>query len=144
MYEPKTKVTEQSVVDFIEAIDHPRRKEEAYQLVELFHRVTGHEAKMWGPSIIGFGSVHYKYATGHEGDMGLAGFSPRKAKISLYSMLSAERKQEFLTRLGKHTAGVGCIYINRLTDIDLKVLEELIAATAEELKQLYPENEVQE
>jgi len=138
VYENKTKATDQSVVDFIGQIEHPRRKEEAYQLLELFAETSGYPAKMWGPSIIGFGSVHYKYATGHEGDMGLVGFSPRKAKISIYSMLEAEKKQEFLDRLGKHTSGVGCIYVNRLTDINLVVLKELLLATIEDLQARYP------
>jgi hypothetical protein len=141
VYENKTKATDQSVVDFIEQIEHPRRKEEAYQLLELFAETSGYPAKMWGPSIIGFGSVHYKYATGHEGDMGLVGFSPRKAKISIYTMLEAEKKQLFLDRLGKHTSGVGCIYVNRLTDIDLLVLKEMLLATIEDLQARYPKEE---
>ena len=99
MYQQKTKETDQSVLEFIEKIEHPRRKEEAYQLLDLFSEASGHPAKMWGPSIIGFGSIHYKYPTGHEGDMALVGFTPRKAKISIYSMLDADKKQAFLTAL---------------------------------------------
>lgn len=141
MYQQKTKETDQSVLEFIEKIEHPRRKEEAYQLLDLFSEASGHPAKMWGPSIIGFGSIHYKYPTGHEGDMALVGFSPRKAKISIYSMLDADKKQAFLDRLGKHSAGVGCIYVNRLTDIELPVLQELLVATIKDLETRYPNEE---
>jgi hypothetical protein len=84
MYELKTKENDSSVLEFIESVDNPKKKEDAYKLLDIFTETTGYPAKMWGPSIIGFGSYHYKYATGHEGDPPLVGFSPRKAKISLY------------------------------------------------------------
>jgi hypothetical protein len=128
-----------SVVDFIEKIDHERKKKEAYQLLEIFEKVTGYEAKMWGASIIGFGTYHYKYESGHEGDAPLAGFSPRKAKISLYLDPERDEREELLGRFGKHTTGKSCIYVNKLADIDLDVLEELIEKTVEKYKKLYPE-----
>lgn len=140
MYELKTKETDNSVIDFIESVDHPKKKEDAYRLLDLFAETTGYEAKMWGPSIIGFGSYHYKYATGHEGDAPLVGFSPRKAKISLYLAQGEPEREKALERLGKHKTGKACVYVNKLDDIDLDVLKEMIRQSVDYLKELYPEH----
>ncbi|GAK00700.1 DUF1801 domain-containing protein [Geomicrobium sp. JCM 19055] len=131
MPEPKMKETNNSVTEFIESVESEKKKADAYQLVEIFEEVTGYKAKMWGPSIIGFGSYHYKYASGREGDAPLAGFSPRKAKISLYLAYESEKREKLLARFGKHTKSKACIYVNKLADIDLDVLKELIHHTIE-------------
>jgi hypothetical protein len=131
MYEQKTKETEQSVTRFIEQIESPGKREDAYKLLDIFSETTGYPAKMWGPSIIGFGTYHYKYATGHEGDAPLVGFSPRKAKISLYFATGDAQREELLQRLGKHTAGKACVYVNKLDDIHTGVLKELIQQSVE-------------
>ncbi|MFD1928777.1 DUF1801 domain-containing protein [Sporosarcina siberiensis] len=137
MYEVLTKEHDGSVIEFIENVESPKKREDAYTLLELFTKITGFEAKMWGPSIIGFGSYHYKYATGHEGDAALVGFSPRKAKISLYLTGGPERER-ILANLGKHTVGKSCVYVNKLADIDISVLEKLISHSIEFMNELYP------
>ncbi|MDR7330701.1 DUF1801 domain-containing protein [Corynebacterium guangdongense] len=110
-------------VAYVDGLDMPRRVTHGRQLLEIFHRVTGAEPRMWGPSMIGYGAVHYRYASGREGDTFRVGFSPRTAKISLYGLPHDER---FLSRLGKHTTGASCLYINKPEDVDLEVLEEMI------------------
>lgn len=141
MYEPKTKPTDHSVLEFIENVDSPKKREDAYRLLDIFTETTGYEAKMWGPSIIGFGSYHYKYKTGHEGDAPLVGFSPRKAKISLYFATGDTKRDELLKEFGKYTAGKGCVYINKLADIDTDVLKALINQSVSFLNELYPSHE---
>ncbi|WOV86330.1 DUF1801 domain-containing protein [Sporosarcina oncorhynchi] len=139
MYVQKTKETDQSVKDFIESVDSPKKREDAYKLLDIFTEVTGHEAKMWGPSIIGFGSYHYIYKSGHEGDAPLVGFSPRKAKISLYFAPGDTDREETLKKFGKHTSGKACVYINKVDDIDREVLKQLIHQSIDFLKRTYPE-----
>lgn len=139
MYEQKTKEHGGDVVEFIETVQKPGMKEDAYKLLEIFEQATGYPPKMWGDSIIGFGSYHYRYATGHEGDAPLAGFSPRKAKISLYLTGCAEREPDALERLGKCTSGKSCVYINKLSDIDPEVLKVLIRNAVQYLQETYPE-----
>ncbi|MGM0923995.1 MAG: DUF1801 domain-containing protein [Bacillota bacterium] len=138
-YELKTKQTDNSVIEFIEAVDSPKKREDAYQLLDIFTETAGYEAKMWGPSIIGFGSYHYKYATGHEGDAPLVGFSPRKAKISLYFAPGETEREELLKELGKHTSGKACVYINKIADVDVEVLKKLINSSVKFLKETYPD-----
>lgn len=138
MYEQKTKETDADVIEFIEAIDSPKKRQDAYQLLELFEQTSGFPPKMWGASIIGFGSYHYVYKTGHEGDAPLVGFSPRKAKISLYFATGDEERGHLLEKLGKHTSGKACVYINKTEDVDLEVLQELIRQSIDFLQQLYP------
>jgi hypothetical protein len=138
MYELKTKETDSSVIEFIENVDSVKKREDAYQLLDIFTETTGFEAKMWGPSIIGFGSYHYKYATGHEGDAPLVGFSPRKAKISLYFAPGEPRREELLKIFGKHTTGKACVYINKVAEIDSEVLKELISQSVTFLQEKYP------
>ena len=136
-YEPKTKPTEVSVEKFIEEIQQPQKKEDAYALLALFGEVTGEEAKMWGPSIIGFGKYHYRYASGHEGDAPLAAFSPRKTALTFYFMLPDGKREELLAKLGKHKTGKGCVYVNKLSDIDTAVLKEMIREDIAHATQLY-------
>ena len=138
MYEPKMKETDNSVIEFIERVESEKKKADAYKLLEIFEEVTGYDAKMWGPSIIGFGSYHYKYESGHEGDAPLVGFSPRKAKISLYLAYESEAREKLLEGFGKHTKSKACIYVNKLADIDTNVLKDLIIHTVETYQNLYP------
>ena len=137
VYELKTKETDSSVIEFIESVDNPKKREDAYRLLDIFTETTGYEAKMWGPSIIGFGAYHYKYESGHEGDAPLVGFSPRKAKISLYFATGDTKRESLLKGLGKHTAGKGCVYISKVADIDVDVLKELINESVTFLKEKY-------
>ncbi|GGA01958.1 hypothetical protein GCM10010923_08340 [Blastomonas marina] len=140
----KTTQTEASVEEFIDTIDHERKREEARELLALFERVTGERPKLWGPSIIGFGEYHYEYDSGREGDWMRTGFSPRKAKHSLYLMggycdeAEAERRKEKLDRLGKWSRGKSCLYITKLDDVDMDVLEEIVADDWETMNALYP------
>lgn len=139
MYEQKTKETDNSVIEFIESVDSPKKREDAYKLLDIFTETSGFEAKMWGPSIIGFGSYHYKYKTGHEGDAPLVGFSPRKAKISLYFAPGDPERAELLEKFGKHTTGAACVYINKLVDVDVEVLKALIKQSMQFLLKTYPQ-----
>ncbi len=139
MYEQKTKESDSSVIAFIEQVENPNKRKDAYELLDIFTKTTGYEAKMWGPSIIGFGSYHYRYATGHEGDAPLVGFSPRKAKISLYFATGDTEREELLKDFGKHTSGKACIYVNKLDDIDVDVLKKLIRQSVLFLQNRYPE-----
>lgn len=139
MYELKTKETENSVIEFIEKVDSLKKREDAYKLLDIFTETTGYPAKMWGPSIIGFGSYHYKYESGHEGDAPLVGFSPRKVKISLYFAPGETKREELLEEFGKHTTGKACVYINKVADIDVDVLRALIKESVTFLKEMYPE-----
>ncbi|WP_113929149.1 DUF1801 domain-containing protein [Bacillus sp. P14.5] len=139
MYELKTKENDSSVIEFIENVDSPKKREDAYKLLDIFTETTGYQAKMWGPSIIGFGSYHYKYKTGHEGDAPLVGFSPRKTKISLYFATGDPDREELLEKFGKHTSGKACVYINKVADINEEVLKELINQSVEFLQKTYPD-----
>ncbi|WP_053217050.1 DUF1801 domain-containing protein [Virgibacillus senegalensis] len=141
MYELKTKENDRSVLEFIDAVDHPKKKEDAYRLLDLFTETTGYQAKMWGTSIIGFGAYHYKYASGHEGDAPLVGFSPRKARISLYMATGDPDRGALLDKLGKHKAGKACVYINKLDDIDREVLKQMITQSVAFLQETYPPDE---
>ncbi|MGG4489829.1 DUF1801 domain-containing protein [Metabacillus idriensis] len=138
MYEPKMKETDNSVIEFIESVENEKKKADAFKLLKIFEEVTGYNAKMWGPSIIGFGSYLYKYASGREGKAPLVGFSPRKAKISLYLDYESEERGKLLESFGKHTKSKACIYVNKLADIDTNVLKDLIKYTVEKYQNLYP------
>lgn len=139
MAKNKTTETETSIIDFINTfVEDEAKKKDAFELVKIMQNVTGFEPKMWGPSIIGFGSYHYKYASGHEGDAPLAGFSPRKTAISLYVYLSDENREDLLLKLGKHRAAKGCIYIKKLSDINVEILKEMTLTSVKELQKLYP------
>ena len=138
MAEPKMKENDKSVIEFIESVESEKKKADAYKLLEIFEEVTGFKEKMWGSSIIGFGSYHYKYASGREGDAPLVAFSPRKAKISLYLDEESEEREKLLENFGKHTKGKACIYVNKLADINIDVLKDLIKHTVEKYQKLYP------
>lgn len=141
MAKNKTSETEISVIDFINTfVEDEAKRNDAFKLVQIMQEVSGFEPKMWGPSIIGFGSYHYKYASGHEGDAPLAGFSPRKAAISLYVYLPEENRMELLSKLGKHKPAKGCIYIKKLSDINVEILKEMVSSSVKELQKLYPSN----
>jgi len=127
----KTAATVSSVAEFISGVDSERRRAEAQTLLEIFGRASGKDAVMWGASIIGFGSSHYRYATGREGDTATIGFSPRKSKLSLYTARNFRDFPQLLERLGAHELAVGCLYVKKLEDIDLAVLEELLTRSYE-------------
>lgn len=130
MAKNKTAVTDINVESFVNSFtDTVQRREDSLQLIKLMQQITGFEPKMWGPTIIGFGSYHYKYDSGHEGEAPLVGFSPRKAAISLYVFTGLEEHQHLLEKLGKFKRGKACIYINKLADIDTDQLELLIRET---------------
>ena len=138
MSDAKTLPTDQTPEDFIASIDHPKKREEAFQLLNIFGEVTGWKPAMWGPSIIGFGRYHYAYESGREGDMCATGFSPRKTKHSFYIMPGHKDRPHILSRLGKHSTGAACLYVNKLADIDLEVLRELIVDGLNDLRTKYP------
>lgn len=139
MYVLKTTENNNDVIQFIENVENPKKREDAYKLLDIFTEATGLKAKMWGSSIIGFGSYHYVYESGHEGDAPLVGFSPGKAKFSLYFATGDTERQEILKDFGKHTQGKACVYINKVSDIDVEVLKTLIKTSVEFLKKKYPE-----
>jgi hypothetical protein len=126
MAELKTKVNTASVEGFLNKIEDDQKREDCFEVVKIMKQVTKEEPKMWGPSIIGFGSYHYKYESGREGDMMQIGFSPRKQNITLYVGLGADTENPLLKKLGKYTTGKGCLYIKRLADVDRTVLQHLI------------------
>ncbi|MEM1372649.1 MAG: DUF1801 domain-containing protein [Pseudomonadota bacterium] len=140
----KTIPTGVDVEAFIESVKPASKRAEAKVLLEAFQRITGEPPQMWGPSMIGFGQYHYKYESGREGDMLRTGFSPRKAKHSLYLMggycdeATAKVRKEQLKRLGKHSTGKSCLYINKLADVDMDVLEEMIATDWDSMNRKYP------
>ena len=124
-------------VDFIAAVEHPVRRADAETLNELMTRVTGCEPRMWGPTIVGFGRYRYRYDSGREGDSMLTGFSPRKANLVVYTMPGYDDIDEQLQRLGKHKLGKSCLYINKLADVDLAVLEEIVADGVAKMRSAY-------
>src|SRR4029077_10248484 len=126
MADNKTKPTEVSVAAFIDALTDETKRADAKALVKIMQRASGEKPKMWGPSIIGFGSYHYTYESGREGDMPLAGFSPRKAATVVYGMTGFSDSEALRAKLGKHTKGGGCLYIKKLADVDQKVLEAMV------------------
>jgi hypothetical protein len=131
MAELKTKATEQSVENFLANIPDAGRRSDCQAVLEMMKQVTGHEPRMWGSTIIGFGDRHYRYESGHEGDTFLVGFSPRKQNLTLYISPAVEAYRDLLDGLGKHKTGKGCVYINRLADVDLAVLRKLIRQAAD-------------
>ena len=135
----KTKPTEVSVESHIAAMANEEQRNDARRLVVLMRKVTRHKPRMWGPSIVGFGSYHYKYASGHEGDSALAGFAARGRELVVYIAPAFEGRDALLARLGKHKTGKVCVYIRRLANIDLQVLEKLIARSVADTKSRYPQ-----
>ena len=126
MAELKTKATKVSVKDFLKSVTDTQKRKDSLVLIEMMSKITKEKPKMWGPSIIGFGSYHYKYESGHEGDMCIVGFSPRKAAISIYISAGFKKRDSLLKKLGKHKSAVACLYVKKLEDVDLKILKELI------------------
>ncbi len=126
MAENKTQPTAVPVEQFLASVEHPGRRADGFELLELMRGGTGEEAMMWGPTIVGFGSYHYRYGSGREGDSAAVGFSPRKANLALYGLTYGPDAHTLLAALGKHKTGAACLYINRLQDVDREVLTEMI------------------
>ena len=139
----KTQPTELNPKDFVAAIEPERKKADAEALLTFFGRITGLKPKMWGPTIIGYGSYHYKYESGREGDSILTGFSPRKQNLTLYIMPGYKfgEMEDKLARLGKHKLGKSCLYINKLADVDMDVLEEIVIEGLEYMREKYETTE---
>lgn len=135
--EAKTTKNNNSVKQFLDGIENVRRREDARAVTKMMQKITRKQATMWGSSIIGFGSYHYKYDSGREGDMFLTGVSPRKQALTLYIMPGFGEYDELLGRLGKHKTGKSCLYINKLEDVDLSVLERLISKSVRHMERKY-------
>ena len=138
MAEQKTKPTEVPVKDFIDKVDGEQVRDDCRTLVKMMKKVTGSPAKMWGPSIVGFGKYHYKYASGHEGEAPLAGFSPRKGNLTVYTA-GFPNKDSLLKKLGKAKTSKACIYIKKLEDIDMDILEKIVKESFDHTRKLYPD-----
>jgi hypothetical protein len=139
MAEIKTKVSNASVLDFLNTIEPEAKRQHAFTLLKLFEKITGEKAKLWGSSIIGFGQYHYEsMRSSQKGDWPLTGFSPRKANLTVYIMPGFKQYQDLLAKLGKHKTSVSCLYINKLSDIDINVLSELIKKGYNDMKKKYP------
>jgi len=134
MAEAKTKPTNQSVEEFLNEISDEERRADCLQLAKIMEEITGEKPKMWGPSIVGFGSYHYKYASGREGDWPITGFSPRKKDLTLYLMMGFTKHGELLEKLGKHSTAKSCLYIKRLSDIHVPALKKLIKISIKDLE----------
>ena len=137
MAENKTKVLETRVESYLSSIQDEARRKDCEALARLMTTATKHPPKMWGTSIIGFGSYHYKYESGREGDACLTGFSSRKGDITVYLVASFPGQEELLSKLGKHKMGKGCLYVRKLSDVDPEVLEQLIIGSVSERKRRY-------
>ena len=128
-YKAKTTETESSVAAFIKKLPDAQRQKDALAIIEIMEKQSGFPPKMWGPAIIGFGTYHYKYESGHEGDCPIIGFSPRKAEFALYLSSAFEKRDELLKQFGKHKTGKACIYVKKLEDINVDVLKKMVAAS---------------
>ena len=138
MAEQKMKPNDQSVTAFLDKISDEARRAECYAVLGMMKRVTRTEPKLWGSGLVGFGSYHYKYESGHEGDCFVTGFASRKTALTLYLTAGVDRYPKLLAKLGKHKAGKGCLYIKKLDDINLAVLEDLVSKSVEWTKATYP------
>lgn len=136
-YQAKTTETDNSVAAFIKKIPDAQRQKDAQALVEIMEKQSGFPAKMWGPAIIGFGSYHYVYESGHEGDAPLVGFSPRKNEFALYLSSSFDKREELLQQFGKHKTAKACVYIKKIEDIKVDVLKKMISASVKHVKAKY-------
>jgi len=134
----KTQENDGDVAAFLESVENPKRRADAEVVLEMMTRITGLPARMWGASIIGFGSYHYKYESGREGDYMRVGFSPRKANLVVYILPGYTDFSEILGRIGKYKKGKSCLYINKLADVDMAVLEELVMAGLADMAEKYP------
>lgn len=138
MAEPKTKVTEASVADFLDAVKNEQMRQDCWAVVEIMQKIVKAEPKMWGANIVGFGTYRYKYASGREGDWMLTGFSPRKQNLTLYVFPGFEGYDELMAKLGNFSCGKSCIYIKRLSDLHLPTLKKLITASVKHMLKTYP------
>ncbi|HYV82433.1 MAG TPA: DUF1801 domain-containing protein [Pyrinomonadaceae bacterium] len=134
MAEAKTKPTNESVKDFLNKISDEERRADCFAVAEIMEEITGEKPTMWGPSIVGFGSYHYKYASGREGDWPMTGFSPRKKDLTVYLMMGFAKHTELIEKLGKHSGAKSCLYIKRLSDIHIPTLKKLIKISLKDLK----------
>ncbi|HJU92279.1 MAG TPA: DUF1801 domain-containing protein [Pyrinomonadaceae bacterium] len=134
MAELKTKPTQASVKEFLNQIPDKERRDDCFAVAKMMEEITGDKPKMWGPSIVGFGTYHYKYASGREGDWPIAAFSPRKKDLTLYIMMGFEKQPELMKQLGKHSTGKSCLYIKRLSDIHIPTLKKLIKLSIKQLQ----------
>ena len=134
MAENKTQPTDADVEAFLNAVDNERKRADSFAILKMMKEVTGEEPAMWGPSIVGFGRYHYKYASGREGDYLLTGFSPRKQNLTLYIMAGFDQYEQLLGRLGKYSTGQSCLYIKKLDEVDREVLRELVSQSVEHIK----------
>lgn len=137
MSELKTKATNASVKTFLDAIKPDQKRTDARTLDKLMRRITGKKPKMWGASLVGYGTYKYKYESGHQGEWFITGFSPRKQNLVVYIMPGFETFKPQMKKLGKHKTGKSCLYINKLADVDLEILQELIAGSVEVMKDRY-------
>ena len=137
MAELKTKPSDDSVLDFLATIEEEQKRDDSYEIMNMMEEVSGEQPKMWGKSIIGYGTYHYKYASGREGDWMRIAFSPRKQNLTLYLMSGVERHPELLEKIGKYKNGKSCFYIKKLDDVDRDVLKELMIASLEEMEKTY-------
>ncbi len=138
MAELKTRLNDGNVQAFLNSVEDETKRNDSFTLLELMKQLTGETPKMWGNSIVGFGSYHYVYDSGREGDWFKVGFSPRKQNLTIYIMSGFARYEELLQKLGKHKTGKSCLYIKRLDDVDQPVLEELVTSSVEYITQRYP------
>jgi len=138
MGELTTRPTAASVDAFIDAVDDQRKRQDARAVARMMAEITGEPPRMWGPSIVGFGSYRYRYASGRQGDFLTTGFSPRKRALTLYIMAGFSAYEELLAKLGKHTVGKSCLYVKRLADVDQDVLRELIERSVAYIRAKYP------
>ena len=134
--ELKTKVNDASVAKFLDSVGDEQARNDSFEILKMMKQATKEEPKMWGASIVGFGSYHYKGKSGREGDWMLIGFSPRKQNLTLYLMGGFDTHADLLNKLGKFTTGKGCLYIKKLDDVDKKVLKELMQASVKRMKQV--------
>lgn len=138
MAELKTKKSNASVNSFLSKVKNNQRREDSFKVLEMMKEITGEEPKMWGPSIVGFGSYHYKYDSGREGDWMIIGFSPRAQSLTLYIMSGFKKYDELMSKLGKHKTGKSCLYISKLEDVDTATLKRLIKSSVQSMKKRYP------
>ena len=136
MAEPKTKPTTASVKKFIDSIEDEKKRKDSRAILKMMKEITGERPKMWGPSIVGFGSYHFKYASGREGDWPVTGFSPRKQALTLYIMSGFEKHKDLMKKLGNYKTGVSCLYIKKLGDVDEATLRKLIARSVKKKAQM--------
>ena len=139
MADLKTKPTDKSVKEFLNKVENPKRRDDSFKVLKLMQDVTQEEPIMWGDSIVGFGSYHYKYASGREADWLAIGFSPRKQYLTIYIMDGFEKYDDLLKKLGKHKLGKSCLYINKLEDVNIPVLKELMSESVKQVKKITSE-----